>query len=416
MDKLYNFEEIFNEYGLTTETYEQLLADCSNKVQKISDLDWSEICDKYNLDFNPDTIRKGAQPPLVGSAFVSEYYKWKESQRDSDTKEDSYFKELQIQKDAIYKEKRKLYDQRREYNKLLISDARAEHLCEELVKSANKLNEEKPLLFKEKWFKPNIHKEAVLCWADWHYGMITDNIWNTYNTEICRERVKTLVEITKEFLELNQIDVLTILTLGDAAHGSIHTGCRVQSEEDTCDQLMHVSELMAEAINELSSVVNHIDVYSCYGNHMRTIQNKNDSIHSDNMEKIIPWWLKQRLQNNTKVEIIESEYKEFTRVNILGSHICAVHGDLEKDFKKIGVTINTIFSKKFGETIDYTISADKHHIEEFEQLGIKSVLVPCLCGTDDHANNGRLYSDAGQTLMIFNDVYGRESTYHIPLN
>ena len=416
MDKLYNFEEIFNEYGLTTETYEQLLADCSNKVQKISDLDWSEICDKYNLDFNPDTIRKGAQPPLVGSAFVSEYYKWKESQRDSDTKEDSYFKELQIQKDAIYKEKRKLYDQRREYNKLLISDARAEHLCEELVKSANKLNEEKPLVFKEKWFKPNIHKEAVLCWADWHYGMITDNIWNTYNTEICRERVKTLIEITKEFLELNQIDVLTILTLGDAAHGSIHTGCRVQSEEDTCDQLMHVSELMAEAINDLSSVVNHIDVYSCYGNHMRTIQNKNDSIHSDNMEKIIPWWLKQRLQNNTKVEIIESEYKEFTRVNILGSHICAVHGDLEKDFKKIGVTINTIFSKKFGETIDYTISADKHHIEEFEQLGIKSVLVPCLCGTDDHANNGRLYSDAGQTLMIFNDVYGRESTYHIPLN
>ena len=416
MDKLYNFEEIFNEYGLTTETYEQLLADCSNKVQKISDLDWSEICDKYNLDFNPDTIRKGAQPPLVGSAFVSEYYKWKESQRDSDTKEDSYFKELQIQKDAIYKEKRKLYDQRREYNKLLISDARAEHLCEELVKSANKLNEEKPLVFKEKWFKPNIHKEAVLCWADWHYGMITDNIWNTYNTEICRERVKTLIEITKEFLELNQIDVLTILTLGDAAHGSIHTGCRVQSEEDTCNQLMHVSELMAEAINDLSSVVNHIDVYSCYGNHMRTIQNKNDSIHSDNMEKIIPWWLKQRLQNNTKVEIIESEYKEFTRVNILGSHICAVHGDLEKDFKKIGVTINTIFSKKFGETIDYTISADKHHIEEFEQLGIKSVLVPCLCGTDDHANNGRLYSDAGQTLMIFNDVYGRESTYHIPLN
>lgn len=416
MDELYNFEEIFNAYGLTIETYEQLLADCSNKVQKISDLDWSEICDKYNLDFNPDTIRKGAQPPLIGSAFVSEYYKWKESQRDSDTKEDSYFKELQIQKDAIYKEKRKLYDQRREYNKLLISDARAEHLCEELIKSANRLNEEKPLLFKEKWFKPNIHKEAVLCWADWHYGMITDNIWNTYNTEICRERVKTLVEITKEFLELNQIDVLTILTLGDAAHGSIHTGCRIQSEEDTCNQLMHVSELMAEAINDLSSVVNHIDVYSCYGNHMRTIQNKNDSIHSDNMEKIIPWWLKQRLQNNTKVEIIESEYKEFTRVNILGSHICAVHGDLEKDFKKIGVTINTIFSKKFGETIDYTISADKHHIEEFEQLGIKSVLVPCLCGTDDHANNGRLYSDAGQTLMIFNDVYGRESTYHIPLN
>ena len=415
MEILYNFTEELKKYGLTTETYEALLKDCSNKAQKISDVDWNDIVEKYNLNVHYDTLRKSSQF-ITGGSFVSEYFKWKESQRNSDDKEDSYFKELQVQKDTIYKEKRKLYDQRREYNKLLISDARAEHLCDELVKSANTLNDEKPLVFKEKWFKPNTHKQAVLCWADWHYGMVTDNIWNTYNTEICRERVKNLVEITKEFIELNKIDVLTILTLGDFAHGCIHTGCRVQSEEDVCDQLMHVAELMAEAINELSSVVNHIDVYSCYGNHMRTIQNKNDSIHSDNMEKVIPWWLRQRLQNNTKVEIIESEYKEFTRVNILGTHICAVHGDLERDFKKIGVTINTIFSKKFGETIDYTISADKHHIEEFEQMGIKSVLVPCLCGTDDHANNGRLYSDAGQTLMIFNDVYGRESTYHIPLN
>ena len=415
MEILYNFTEELKKYGLTTETYEALLKDCSDKAQKISDVDWNDIVEKYNLNVHYDTLRKSSQF-ITGGSFASEYFKWKESQRNSDDKEDSYFKELQVQKDTIYKEKRKLYDQRREYNKLLISDARAEHLCDELVKSANTLNDEKPLVFKEKWFKPNTHKQAVLCWADWHYGMVTDNIWNTYNTEICRERVKNLVEITKEFIELNKIDVLTILTLGDFAHGCIHTGCRVQSEEDVCDQLMHVAELMAEAINELSSVVNHIDVYSCYGNHMRTIQNKNDSIHSDNMEKVIPWWLRQRLQNNTKVEIIESEYKEFTRVNILGTHICAVHGDLERDFKKIGVTINTIFSKKFGETIDYTISADKHHIEEFEQMGIKSVLVPCLCGTDDHANNGRLYSDAGQTLIIFNDVYGRESTYHIPLN
>lgn len=412
---MYDFENELAKYGLDISTYEQLLTDCSNKVQKITDLDWSEICSKYNLDFNPDTIRKGAQPPLIGSVFVSEYYKWKESQRDFG-EENKYIKELKELKDSIYKERRKLYDQRREYNKLLAFDARAEHLNSELVQAAYKLNDEKPLVFKEKWFKPNIHKEALLCWADWHYGMVTDNIWNTYNAEICRERVKKLVEITKEFLRINQIDVLTILTLGDFAHGGIHVGCRVQSEEDVCDQLMHVSELMAEAINELSTVVNHIDVYSCYGNHMRTIQEKNDSIHSDNMEKVIPWWLRQRLQNNTKIEIIESEYKEFTRVNILGSKICAVHGDLEKDFKKIGVTINTIFTKKFGETIDYTISADKHHIEEFEQLGIKSILVPCLCGTDEYANNGRLYSEAGQTLMIYNDVYGRECTYHIPLN
>lgn len=419
---MYDFEKEIAKSGLTIEEYEEVLRECSDKQNHISDCDWAEIISRHNIK-NPngrdsllhfDTLRK-AQQTIFGGAFVADYYKWKYAHNEDGCNKD-YLDALKLEKDKIYKEKRKLYDQRREYNKILVSDARAEHLCDELVKAANKLGEEKPLEFCDTWFPVNIHKQAVANWADWHYGMVTDNIWNTYNTDICRNRVKKLVEITKEFLTLNKIDTLNILTLGDFSHGGIHVGCRVKSDEDICDQLMHVSELMAEAINELSSVVNHVNVYSCYGNHLRSIQNKKDSIHSDNMEKIVPWWLRERLQNNSKVEVFESEYKEFTKINILGKNICAIHGDLEKNFKQIGVTVNTIFTKKFGETIDYTISADKHHIEEFEQLGINSILVPSLCGTDDYANNGRLYSDPAQTLMIFNDVYGRECTYHIPLN
>lgn len=330
--------------------------------------------------------------------------------------DDDYLAEIQKKTDELYKERRKLYDQRREYNKMLTLDARSEHLTEELTKAAYKMNEFLPLSFSEQWFKPNIHKEALLCFSDWHYGMVTDNIWNVYNTKICKERVQTLVAAAKDILAINNIDVLNIVLLGDSAHGALHTSCRIKSEEDTCDQLMHVSEIIAEAINELSTSVNHISVFSCYGNHLRSVQKKEDSIHSDNMEKIIPWWLQQRLQNNTKVDIIESEFKEYTKLNILGHNIVCMHGDLEGSFKNIGITINTIFSKRFGETIDYTVTGDKHHLEEFEQFGIESILVRSLCGTDDYANTRRLYSKAGQTLMIFNDMYGRESTYHIPLN
>lgn len=410
---MFNFEEELAKYNLTQERYEQLLKDCSNKIQKISDDDWSEICDRYGLKFNPDTIRKGTQPPLIGSVFVSEYYKWKESQTNN---EDDYLNALRLEKEEIFKERKLLSDQRRLYNRELTFNARSEHLMDKLVESANRLNQEKPLIFNEKWFPSNIHKEAVMFWSDWHYGMITDNIWNKFNTEICKKRVKTFVEISKEFIKLNNIDVLDVVMLGDSAHGSIHSTCRVQSEENTCDQLMHVSEIMAEALNDLSKVVNHITLYSCYGNHMRTIQNKNESIHSDNMERIVPWWIEQRLQNNKKIEVAYSEYKEFTKLNVLGKNICCVHGDLERDFKNIGVTINTLFSRKFGETIDYTISGDKHHLEEFEKFDIESILVRSLCGADEYSNNGRLYSRPGQTLMIFNDVYGREATYNIPLD
>lgn len=378
-------------------------------------MSWSEISDLINHSCRTDESQYRTE-----AAYRKSYQNAKHfidaGVLGNTNSEDNYFKELQIQKDAVYKEKRKLYDQRREYNKLLISDARAEHLNDELVKAANRLCTEQPLTFKDVWFSTNTHREALICISDLHYGMVTSNIWNTYNTRICKERLKKFVEISKEFITKNGIDKLHVLLLGDAAHGAIHVTARVKSEEDTCGQLMHVSELIAEAVNDLSSVVNSVIVYSCYGNHLRTVQNKKDSIHSDNLEKIVPWWLKQRLQNNPKIQITESEYKEFTKLNILGSNIVALHGDLEKNFKDIGVVINSIFSRKYGETIDYTISGDKHHLEEFESFGIESILIRSLAGTDDYANEHRLYSRPGQTLMIFNDVYGREATYHIPLD
>lgn len=410
-----NIMETLNEYGLTPEKYEELLKDCSDKVNKVKDIDWSEINEKYQLNMNPDTLRKGSQPPLIGSVFVSEYFKEKNAKSNC-VDEDSYIKELQLMKDEIYKEKRKLYDQRREYNKNLTFEARSEHLFNELSISASKLNEERPLFEdEEKFIKVNTKREALLCFSDWHYGMTTNNVWNTYNVEICKERIKKTVLYTIEYLKRNEIEFVHVMNLGDNLHGSIHTGCRIESEENTCDQLMHVAEIIAESLNELSKHVNHITYYSCYGNHARTIQNKNDSIESDNMEKIIPWWLEQRLSNNSKIDIDYSEYKEFTLIPILGYNVCCVHGNLD-NFKNLGINMNTLFSKKFGKTIDMTISGDKHHLEEFEQFGIDSILIRSLCGADEYANNKRLYSKPGQTLIIFNNEYGRESTYHIPLD
>lgn len=409
---MFDIENTLKEYNLTIDDYEQLLKDCSDKVSKISDTDWSEIANKYGIQWNGDSLRKAQQPPILGGAFVRDYYIWKNS---NDLNNDNYLNELKNIKDEIFKEKKKLYDQRREYNKLLTHDARAEHLNSELVSVVNQMNVTLPLIPPEKWKTINTKKEALACWSDWHYGMITDNIWNKYDTDICVERVQTLVDYTIEYLTVNNIDMLSIVLLGDAAHGACHTSCRIQSEEDTCDQIMHVSEIMAEAINQISKYVNHITVYSCYGNHLRTVQNKEDSIDSDNMEKLIPWWLKQRLKDNFKVDIVDSKYKEFVRIDILGYKICCVHGNYDR-FKDFGVTVNTIFSKKFNETIDYTISGDKHHLEEFEQFDIESILIRSLCGTDDYANEKRLYSKPGQTLIIFNNEYGRESTYHIPLN
>ena len=321
--------------------------------------------------------------------------------------------EIEDQINELFKIKKQVQDQRRELRNILTPDARFDNLTEKLIESANHLSEIKPLVF-EDYILDTTDSEAVIAWADWHYGMVTDNIWNKYNTDICRQRVSDFVSKSIKHIQRHGVKTLHIMLLGDAAHGSIHTGCRVASEEDACDQLMESSEIMAEAINELSSYVSEVNVYATYGNHLRTIQNKNDSVHSDNMEKLVPWWLEWRLKKNSKVNIVKSDYYEFLYLNVCGYNIVGAHGDLEK-FKQFGLTVNTLFTKKYGKTIDYTISADKHHIEEFETMGIESTLVRSLCGTDEHANNHRLYSEPGQTLMIFTPEDGRQCTYNIKL-
>ena len=326
---------------------------------------------------------------------------------------ESHMAEIETKTKELFKAKKQFQDQRRECRKLWTAEARFDNLTEKLIESVNHLCKIKPLTFEDYIINAG-NSEAVIAWADWHYGMVTDNIWNQYNTDICRQRVSKFVSKAIKYIQRHNVKVLHIMLLGDAAHGSIHTGCRVASEEDVCDQLMQSSEIMAEAINELSSYVSEVNVYATYGNHLRTIQNKNDSIHSDNMEKIIPWWLEQRLQNNNKVNIVKSDYYEFIYLNVCGYNIVGAHGDLEK-FKQFGLTVNTLFTKKYGKTIDYTVSADKHHIEEFETMGIESILIRSLCGTDEYANNNRLYSAPGQTLMIFTPEDGRECTYNIKL-
>lgn len=326
-----------------------------------------------------------------------------------------YLEEIKEATDELYKAKRQFYDQRREYNKLLVNDARSDNLVERLVEAANMVPlENYSDIFKFQSDEIFDYNEALLCLSDWHYGMTSNNIWNEYNVQICLERVNMLFNRTVNAIKKHNIKTLHIALLGDFIHGAIHSTVRVASEENTCEQLMHVSEILANFINEISAYVSEVNVYSTYGNHARTIQNKDDSIHADNLERVIPWWIRERLKNNNKINVIDSEYYEFIFMQICGYNIACTHGDIDK-LKDIGMIANALFTKKYGTAIDYTFSGDKHHLESFEQFGIESAIVGSLCGTDEFANNKRLYSNPMQTLCIFAPKYGKLCTYNFKL-
>ena len=103
---------------------------------------------------------------------------------------------IKEQIDELYKAKRQLFDQRREYNKIRVSDARADNLAEKLIDAANIV----PLKhYSEIFTFKNIisNKEAVLLLSDWHYGQVSNNVWNSIGASsvsllIGRTKIKQL--------------------------------------------------------------------------------------------------------------------------------------------------------------------------------------------------------------------------------
>ena len=377
------------------------------------DLNWDDIVKATGMEYNSDSLRKAAAvTPYCGYA-VAQYFK-KKYAKQGDSQVD-YFDELDCKIAEARKESKRLFDQRREFNKLVDRIGRTENLEDRLVEAAAALNESTPLNVDKSSVYAYGDNEAVIVFADWHYGMVTDNIWERYNTEVCRCRVERLVETAIERIRLHRCRRLHILLLGDMAHGAIHTSARVASEELVCDQVMQVSEIIAQAVAALADAVDETVIHATYGNHLRTVQNKQDSIHADNMERLIPWWLEQRLGDRGDIQFPQAEYYEFLYFNVCGYQICATHGDLDS-VKNAGRTLNTLFVKKYGSGIDYVILADKHHKEEFEELGIESMIVRSLCGTDEYANGKRLYSTPGQLMMVFTPGIGADAYYQIKLN
>ena len=386
---------------------------CSAKDEGILDMSWAEVTDIINNELYPDSDKAYKE-----SAYRKYYQSAKRFYKDVFKPmigSNALLKQLDQKQIEIEKATKQFQDQRREYKRQLTAQARLEHLYDVIRESAEGLNNQLPLFPLEcKASKESGDAEAVLFLSDWHYGMVTKNLYNQYDVEICTLRALELVEKTIVYLQRHKVKTLHVALLGDAVAGAIHVGTRVDAEETVCEQLMRVSEIYAEMIAKFSCYVDEVKVYATYGNHSRTVQKYSDSIHRDNMERIIGWWLKERLEapdSNIKV-YDESEYGELIHIPVCERNIIASHGDLER-FKDMGTYFQTIFSQKFGFDVHHVIIGHFHHTESIDRLGIDVAIAPAMCGPDEYAHTKRLYSEPGQLLMMFTPENGCECSYTI---
>lgn len=376
------------------------LQDIAGKVGGQSDLDWSEICELHKVELAPDTVRKAG----LGIKWANDLGMLKLGADTEDGKQCSSEMRIAAQK---------FYDQRREYNKLLIQQARDEMMTDALVAAANRLNETKPLRVEPRGFASiNSEHEAVVVFSDWHYGQISCNIFNEYSPEICRERLKRVVREVAMQCEYKHPRVLHVVLLGDMIEGCLRASSRVASSELACDQIMHVAELIAEAVAYFCDVAPRIRIYSTYGNHGRMVQKYEDSIHSDNAERLIPWWIRQRFSGTPGIEVVEDNFHELIYFECCGEKICATHGDLDKE-PTSAWKLDTILQNHFGTGVDHLILGHMHEYKTGDAIGKNVVCCGSLCGADEYAKNKRLFSRPSQLLLMFRDGYGLESVSEI---
>ena len=296
-------------------------------------------------------------------------------------------------------------DERIQLNALYRRIAREISLREMGKEIANKIGESIKLPPVKLLASPKeIDKEAILQISDWHYGVEVDSAYNKYNPEIAKERINTLQDKVFEYLEDNEIYKLYVVNLGDLIAGRIHLQLRINSRIDVITQIIEVTELLAQMLNNLSEFVG-IEYFDTMDNHSRLEPNLKNNIELESLTRITRWYLQERLKDNPNIYIhTDNEFgDDIISFEALGHNIAAVHGHKDKPAKIID-NLSMMTKKHY----DLILSSHLHHFSCDEKNETVLVSNSSLMGTDEYAQSLRLTSKPSQNLIIMtkaNPVY-----------
>lgn len=384
---------------------------CLNKA--VYGITWNEIAilmnAAQNTNYSASKYRKDSKKVLEEYAAQEE-----NNQTDSDTLTTEFMSEFL---DEYRKLKMQLSEERTQNNAILRRLSREETIKNIAHDYALQMSSKKvldaPLLIDDYInIRPDEYSEAILQLSDWHYGIEIDSAWNKYNPDVCVKRLNILKEEVIRDCILHNVTVLHVVNLGDLISGRIHNIIRLQNREDCITQIMDVSELLAEFLNDLSAHVD-IEYYACLDNHSRVEPNKLDSLEHESLSRITTWYLEERLKNNAAIHInTTNDWSDnIITFTSLGWNIAGVHGHQDNESKLI-----SNISMMTHDTYDVVLSAHKHHFSCDEQNMCTRVSNSSLMGTDSYSEELRLSAVPSQNLIIVTDSNPVHCIYRIRLD
>lgn len=382
------FKEELSKYSLTVETYEAIIKDIDSKIDGENDYDWSELKDKYNVQCNSDTIRK-ASSTVFGGKMRSEYEKYKNG-LNQNVSENS---ELDVKIQELRREKIKLSDARVEYNKLIRQEARKESYAD-MVKRIICENVE-PMNIPVHYMLFNSSTDLLVHLTDIHTGIEIHNWKNDFDSDILKQRIEKFTSDILDIRGMHQSENCYIV-IGEILSGIIHNNLRLQNNMDLMEQFKYVSELISAMLSRMVNYFNHIYVYTTPGNHSRISPKKEDALDGENMDVLLPFYLKARMQNFENITICNNNIEpEIAMFNIRGNNIFATHG--HKDSPS-NVVQN--FTMMFGIKPDIVLLGHRHTNSMETVYDTKVIQSGYVSGSDNYATSIRKVNKPEQTVSV----------------
>lgn len=393
MDIITNFEKELEKYGLTISTYEQICKDIDAKLNGEVDCDWSELKEKYNVQCNPDTIRKSSST-IFGGKFRTDYFKRKIEKEQNGYSRDS---ELDERLRELERLKIKYRDYKRSWNKQNYENTRFDEvmeLLEERLDNFSRTNfsvpENIPVSFE--------NDSMIVCLSDLHIGQTFSSTFGEYNSEIAKHRLEKYLNEIITIGGLHNVNRVFVVMLGDGISGNLHKTLEISNKENVIDQLKLSIEYITSFCYELTK---HFNVYfaSSSGNHSR-LQAKDLAQHSERLDAFIAWDVCRVLsENNNFYSLLHRNIDDgIADLNIDGKYYLCVHGDFDETTKNGYMKLSAMC----GFFPEYILCGHKHFCMMNQETKFIQSGSLASCG-DDYTVEKRLTGKASQMVCIVNN-------------
>jgi len=327
-----------------------------------------------------------------------------------------YDSDIQKQLEALRKERIKIQTLNVERNRIDREEARRELFYEQVHTLAQTIPVPE---FSAIQTEENNNETYVLCLADIHAGAKFTSLTNEYSLDIMKDRFDLLVVDVANFIKKHNVEKLIVLGLGDSVQGLIHANDLKINDSSMVAAVVTVSKTIAKFIIELSRYTNieYVHVGSSNHSQLRVLGTKPNELMDEDIEYIISHYIEDLCMANPRIYVRAPEVGEwFTKLNIEGFNVIAMHGHQIKNFESALKEL----SVKTNEIVDYLIVGHCHTAKELSGYeGVchdtEVLMCPSFIGCDPYADTIFKGNKPAVKIFGFDEIYGHNESYKIIL-